>query len=94
MAHWSDESHAGSETLRRHRLRRLAILNRVLAPQGLKATEAGQGGFLLQNRTGRSAIVTDLTGLWQAAETLTGHAPDPLNPRFMPPPDEERNPPQ
>lgn len=81
--HWSDETPIGSGSLRRHRLRRLQLLNRVLAPHGLKATDTSNGTFMLQGRTGRTALVRDLSGLWRAAEMISGRAPDPLDPNFI-----------
>jgi hypothetical protein len=75
--HWAD---TGSG--RRSRVLRVALLDRVLAPFGLTVREwAGQ--LVLADRKGRTEVVEDLTGLWVAAERLTGSPLDPLDPRLI-----------
>ena len=75
--HWADTGGG-----RRSRVLRVALLDRVLGPFGLTVREwAGQ--LVLADYKGRTEVVEDLTGLWVAAERLTGSPLDPLDPRLL-----------
>ncbi len=79
--HWTDDvSHGGAETTRRaERQRRMRLANAVLGQYGLALTDWTGASYVLATRTGRTAMVDDLTELWAAAEDLTGRRCDPLD---------------
>jgi hypothetical protein len=54
-------------------------LNRVLAHFGLELADCVGQTYLLRDRKGRSAVVSDLGTLWQEAERLAGRPLDPLD---------------
>lgn len=82
--HWTD---AGAETpAERVRLRfiRLASVNRLLAPWGIKAYDDGSTpGLQLFAPGGARVLVDDLEGLWAEAARMAGEAIDPLSPRAL-----------
>jgi hypothetical protein len=84
--HWTDSaSHAGAfpnraETTRRaERQRRTRLANAVLGHYGLALTDWTGASYVLATRTGRTAMIANLTELWAAAEDLTGGTCDPLD---------------
>ncbi len=84
--HWTDSaSHAGAfpnraETTRRaERQRRTRLAGAVLGHYGLTLTDWTGASYVLATRTGRTAMVDNLTELWAAAEDLTGATCDPLD---------------
>ena len=84
--HWTDSaSHAGAfpnraETTRRaERQRRTRLANAVRGHYGLALTDWTGASYVLATRTGRTAMVANLTELWAAAEDLTGGTCDPLD---------------
>lgn len=82
--HWTD---AGADTPgERVRLRfiRLASVNRLLAPWGLKAYDDGATpGLQLFAPGGARVLVDDLESLWAEAARMAGEAIDPLSPRAL-----------
>ena len=82
--HWTD---AGAESPgERLRLRfiRLAAVNRLLAPWGLKAYDDGATpGLQLFAPGGARVLVDDLEQLWSEAARLAGEAIDPLSVRAL-----------
>jgi hypothetical protein len=84
--HWTDSaSHEAAfpnraETTRRaERQRRVRLANAVLGHYGLALTDWTGASYGLATRTGRTAMVDNLTELWAAAEDLTGGGCDPLD---------------
>jgi hypothetical protein len=75
---WAEE--AGD---RRARVLRLKLLNRVLAHFGLRLDEWGGRVYVLRDRTGRTAMVDDLSAIWREAERLAGGPLDPLDPELL-----------
>ena len=75
---WAEE--AGD---RRARALRLKLLNRVLAHFGLRLDEWAGRVYVLRDRTGRTAVVDDLSAIWREAERLTGRPLDPLDPELL-----------
>jgi hypothetical protein len=75
---WAEE--AGD---RRARVLRLKLLNRVLAHFGLRLDEWGGRVYVLRDRTGRTAMVDDLSAIWREAERLAGSPLDPLDPELL-----------
>ena len=75
---WAEE--AGD---RRARALRLKLLNRVLAHFGLRLDEWAGRVYVLRDRTGRTAVVDDLSAIWREAERLAGRPLDPLDPELL-----------
>ncbi len=75
--HWAEQDG------RRARLLRVAFANRVLQPFGLELRDWAGGVYLLADRKGRSAVVSDLGSLWAEAEKLHGRPLDPLDPTLL-----------
>jgi hypothetical protein len=75
---WAEE--AGD---RRARALRLKLLNRVLAHFGLRLDEWAGRVYVLRDRTGRTAVVDDLSAIWREAERLVGGPLDPLDPELL-----------
>jgi hypothetical protein len=67
---------------RRARVFRAALLGRVLAHFGL-SVDAWAGSYVVRDRKGAAAVVTDLGGLWVEAERLAGRPLDPLDPALV-----------
>lgn len=68
---------------RRGRIRRAKLAGEVLAHYGLTLSDWSGTKYILRDSKGRSEIVSDLGGVWPAAEKLLGTAPDPLSPELM-----------
>ena len=64
---------------RRERRHRVAQLDRVLRPLGLRLEDWQGASFVLCDRSGGTEMVDDLAHLWAAAERLSGRAGDPLD---------------
>ena len=84
--HWTDSaSHPdafpdrAAITRRAERQRRTRIANAVLGHYGLDLKDWTGASYVLATRTGRTAMVDNLTQLWAAAEELTGRDCDPLD---------------
>jgi hypothetical protein len=58
---------------------RVRLLNRVLGFYGLRLDDWSGRVWVLRDRKGRSAVVTDLGSLWVEAERLAGRPLDPLD---------------
>jgi hypothetical protein len=72
--HWAE---AG--TGRRTQLLRLGLLNRVLGQFGLRLDGWSGRDYVLRDRVGSTAVVSDLGSLWAEAERLVGRPLDPLD---------------
>jgi hypothetical protein len=72
--HWAERDGG-----RRGRVLRVRLLNRVLAHFGLELSDWASQTYLLRDRKGRSAVVSDLGTLWREAERLAGRPLDPLD---------------
>ncbi|KFI30005.1 hypothetical protein CDV50_17985 [Haematobacter massiliensis] len=82
--HWTDAGAVTPADRLRLRFLRLATVNRLLAPYGLKAQDDGvTPGLQLFSPTGGWEIVPDLEALWKAAGRMAGVAIDPLSPRAL-----------
>ena len=85
--HWTDSSSTPEafasrleQTTRyRERQERTSLANAVLGHYGLKLADWGGASYVLSNRTGRTALVENLTELWAAADDLAGTPCDPLD---------------
>ena len=76
--HWA-EREGGQRT----RIFRLQLLNRVLGHFGLRLDDWSGRVYVLRDRTGRTAVVSDLGSLWAEAERLLGRPLDPLDPELV-----------
>jgi hypothetical protein len=63
---------------RRERLRRVAIIRRVLEPMRVGVDDWEGASFVVRGPTGAVEIVDNLFDLWRKAETLSGRRLDPL----------------
>jgi hypothetical protein len=88
--HWTESgSHpeaflrAAPSTRGRERQQRTRLVNRVLAAYGLVVSDFSGSGYVLRSRTGRSAMIENLSELWAEAERLTGRDCDPLDPDLV-----------
>ncbi|NBF04503.1 hypothetical protein GV819_19665 [Pseudomonas sp. Fl5BN2] len=80
--HWSDP--LGDELpRRRERLRRIAAINRVLAPFRLKVEDFQGSAYLLLGATGRQELANGLEQLWALAQAMLGRPLDPLDPLVL-----------
>ena len=68
---------------RRARVFRAAVLNRVLEHFGLSAQAWAGSQYVLRDRKGGTAVVSDLGALWVEAERLHGARLDPLDPALL-----------
>ena len=84
--HWTDsavapEAFAARQQLHtraRERQQRTRLVNKILRHYGLHLGDWSGGGHLLRGRTGRTAIVKNLSEMWAATENLTRSDFDPL----------------
>lgn len=86
-AHWTDASAApdvfgdrtSGQTVRRERLDRAGIVNRVLAHYRLSLKDWAGSQYVLRSSTGKTALIDNLSQMWAEAERMTGHDLDPLD---------------
>ena len=76
--HWAEEGGG-----RRARVFRVALVNRVLAHYGLELGDWAGSVYVLRDRKGHSAVVSDVGMLWSEAERLAGRPLDPLDPELL-----------
>ena len=67
----------------RSRVFRAATLGPMLEHFGLTVTVWSGGTYVLRDRKGGTAIVSDLGALWREAERLAGAPLDPLDPGLL-----------
>ena len=75
--HWAESGGA------RARAFRASALNRVLGHYGLSVQTWEGATYVLRDRKGGTAVVSDLGALWAEAERLTGAPLDPLDPALV-----------
>src|SRR5690606_11115821 len=80
--HWSDRTAAVGPVdhvlNRRDRMRRVALLNRILKAYSCSLSDWQGVSYVLSTFTGKTEIVHSLTELWPMVERLTGRQVDPL----------------
>jgi hypothetical protein len=82
--HWTDAGAATPGDRLRLRFVRLAVVNRLLAPYGLRAHDDGATpGLQLFAPGGARTLVPDLEALWREAERMAGVPVDPLSDRAL-----------
>jgi hypothetical protein len=67
----------------RDRLRRVELLNRVLAPLALSVDDWVGTAYVLRTRTGTSVLCADLATIFVEAERLSGRKADPLDTELL-----------
>jgi len=86
--HWADGSTdrgqvGARRAALRQRLVRAALLDRVLAPFGLRVEEWEETAYVLRSATGETVLASDLTALLAEAERLARRPLDPLDPAYL-----------
>ncbi|WRC59079.1 hypothetical protein E5L07_01565 [Helicobacter pylori] len=97
--HWSDENYGSDENLKepnavistnenarerkRARLKRVGLLNQILAFYGLKIDDWQGAKFVLHDKKGQSVIVNDLGDLWGKAQNLAKKEIDALDSNLL-----------
>ncbi|MBS3015518.1 hypothetical protein [Helicobacter pylori] len=97
--HWSDENYGSDENLKgsnalisanenarerkRARLKRVGLLNQILAFYGLKINDWQGAKFVLCDKKGQSVIVNDLGDLWGKAQKLAKKEMDVLDSNLL-----------
>lgn len=91
--HWSDSADSlergsvaqGIVGNRAERAKRLTLINQILAPHGVEASDWDGEAYCIEDAIGRRQVVADLSKLWQQAERLAGSQFDPLTSTFLKP---------
>ena len=86
-AHWTESSGApevfggrdAERTVRRDRLDRAGLVNKVLAHYRLSLKDWAGSQYVLRTATGKTALVDNLSQMWAEAEKMTGRELDPLD---------------
>ncbi len=68
---------------KRARLKRVRLLNQILAFYGLKMDDWQGAKFVLHNKKGQSVIVNDLGDLWDKAQNLAKKEMDALDSHLL-----------
>ena len=76
--HWAEAGQGA-----RGRVFRATALNRVLDHFGLSVAAWAGDSYVLSDRKGGTAVVSDLGALWVEAERLVGAPLDPLDPGLV-----------
>jgi hypothetical protein len=85
QVHWTESKGPapGAHAQWRERQARVRLVNTVLQHYGLTLAEWSGKSYVLSSRTGRAAIVDNLSELWGQAERLSGRRCDPLDERLL-----------
>jgi hypothetical protein len=85
QVHWTESKGpaTGAHAQWRERQARVRLVNTVLQHYGLTLAEWSGKSYVLSSRTGRTAIVDNLSELWGQAERLSGRRCDPLDERLL-----------
>lgn len=91
-AHWVDAAGAEEDALpardiqdhRKDRARRLSLLNALSAPRGVRVSDWDGEAYCLEDASGRSCVVPNLSALWRGVESMSGTLLDPLARDFLP----------
>ncbi|GAA8389982.1 hypothetical protein KVF05_01540 [Helicobacter pylori] len=91
--HWSDENlkepnalistNENARERKRARLKRVGLLNQILAFYGLKIDDWQGAKFVLCDKKGQSVIVNDLGDLWGKAQNLSKKEMDALDSNLL-----------
>jgi hypothetical protein len=85
QVHWTESKGpaTGAHAQWRERQARVRLVNTVLQHYGLTLAEWSGKSYVLSSRTGRAAIVDNLSELWGQAERLSGRRCDPMDERLL-----------
>jgi hypothetical protein len=83
QVHWTDTKRPTAHAQWRERQARVRLVNAVLHYYGLTLAEWSGKSYVLSSKTGRTAIVDNLSELWGQAERLSGRRCDPLDERLL-----------
>ncbi|SEO66021.1 hypothetical protein [Aquisalimonas asiatica] len=72
-----------SHLRRQERRYRLVMINRALAPFRVVVDDFQGQAYVVRTLTGAQELVTDLGGIWPAAERLSSRAIDPLDETYL-----------
>jgi hypothetical protein len=67
------------QTVRRERIERTALVNRVLKHYGLSLKDWSGASYVLRGGTGKTVLVDNLAQMWAQAALMTGRDLDPLD---------------
>lgn len=91
--HWSDENlkepnavistNENARERKRARLKRVRLLNQILAFYGLKIDDWQGAKFVLHDKKGQSVIVNNLGDLWDKAQNLAKKEMDALDSHLL-----------
>ena len=65
------------------RLRRVALVNRILDHYGCEASDWANNQYVVKSRDGRTTLVAHMPQVWAAAEEIAGRPLDPLDPALL-----------
>lgn len=91
--HWSDSADSlerdsvaqGILGNRSERARRLRLINKILQPHGVQASDWDGESYCIEDAIGRRQVVPDLSKLWHQAESYARSEFDPLSSTFLKP---------
>jgi hypothetical protein len=72
-----------ARALSRLKLRRAAVIARLLSPYGLEFSLWHGGRYLLSDRKGGTAVINDVAQLWPAIHRILGKPFDPLDHKVL-----------
>lgn len=79
VGHWTDAGGQTPAERLRIRFQRIAVLNSLLDPMGLRTRDTGAlPGIQVFDKTGRIRLCHTLEDVWSEVEVLSGTAVDPL----------------
>ncbi|MFP6141921.1 hypothetical protein KVK18_01530 [Helicobacter pylori] len=91
--HWTDENlrepnalistNENARERKRARLKRVRLLNQILAFYGLKINDWQGAKFVLHDKKGQSVMVNDLGDLWDKAQNLAKKEMDALDSHLL-----------
>jgi len=83
IEHWADGLSAAGPTSRQMRLRRAALLNKVLSPYRVNIDDWQGAKIAVHGPTGRTELADTLADLWPKVEVVASCSLDPLDPTFL-----------
>lgn len=86
-AHWTENHNrengmTDQRRRRRSRIKRAVLSNRILSYYGLQLAEWNGTKYVLSDKKGSTLIIQDMGDMWPAVQKMSGHLPDPLDPRL------------
>ncbi|GBC69629.1 hypothetical protein HRbin01_01331 [archaeon HR01] len=72
-----------ARSLQRLRIRRAAVVAKLLSAYGLEFSLWQGGKYILSDRKGGTAVINDMAQLWPAIHRILGKPFDPLDPKVL-----------